>query len=99
MFWSKQSVLITTMSHSNRRVHDLQQLFVRQSVILRGNLQELDHQLHVGDNWQSMLGRLNAAAVSFVKQTKTIYYYYCNLINIYLFSIVYRVRLPMLIRI
>ncbi len=51
------------MSHSNRRINDLQQVFVRQSVILRDNLHQLDHRLVSGDGWQSLLGRLNAAAV------------------------------------
>ena len=53
------------MSHSNRRIHDLQQVFVRQSVILRNNLAEWDHTLQrCGEDWPNMLGRLNAAVVS-----------------------------------
>lgn len=53
----------TIMSHSSRRIHDLQQVFVRQSVILRDNLHQFDQRLLSGDDWPSMLGRLNAAAV------------------------------------
>ena len=52
------------MSHSSRRVHDLQQAFVRQSVILRQNLAQWDQRLHAGEDWPSMLGRLNATVVS-----------------------------------
>lgn len=52
------------MSHSNRRIHELQQAFVKQSVILRNNLFQFDQRLHSGDDWPSMLGRLNAAMVS-----------------------------------
>ena len=51
------------MSHSSRRIHDLQQVFVRQSVILRDNLHQFDQRLRSGEDWPSMLGRLNAAMV------------------------------------
>jgi len=52
------------MSGSSRR-NEQQQVFVRQATILRKNLYELDRMLHSqrGEDWPSMLGRLNAALV------------------------------------
>ena len=63
------------MSNSNRRAQDLQQGFVRQSVILRNNLGQFDERLRVGEDWPSMLGRINAALVSFIKNDD----YYCKI--------------------
>lgn len=53
------------MSSSNqaRRNNEQQQLFIRQATILRKNLTEWDKMLRTprGEDWGTMLGRLNAA--------------------------------------
>jgi hypothetical protein len=53
-------------SSSSRRISDHQKAFLRQADILRKNLIEWDRILHSprGEDWPSMLGRLNAALVS-----------------------------------
>ena len=55
-----------SMSLPPRRQNDQQQAFLRQAGILRKNLQAWDTTLHSsqGEDWPSMLGRLNAAFVS-----------------------------------
>jgi hypothetical protein len=59
------------MSNNKRRtgIADHQSLFVRQSHILRKNIYEWDQMLRssTGEDWPSMLGRLNAAMVSNMK--------------------------------
>jgi len=54
------------MSLPPRQHNDQQQAFLRQAGILRKNLQAWDTTLHsaYGEDWPSMLGRLNAAFVS-----------------------------------
>lgn len=48
-----------------QRIADHQGVFVRQSNILRKNIYEWDEMLRssTGEDWPSMLGRLNAAMV------------------------------------
>ena len=64
-------VTIEIMSNNKRRtgIADHQSLFVRQSHILRKNIYEWDQMLRssTGEDWPSMLGRLNAAMVSNMK--------------------------------
>ncbi|CAB9502668.1 expressed unknown protein [Seminavis robusta] len=51
------------MSASRGRNTEQQKVFIRQSTILRKNLSEWDRMLHDprGEDWPTMLGRLNAA--------------------------------------
>mmetsp|Transcript_4019 Transcript_4019/g.6114 ORF Transcript_4019/g.6114 Transcript_4019/m.6114 type:complete len:143 (+) Transcript_4019:100-528(+) len=51
------------MSSASGRIGNHQAVFVRQANILRKNLYEWDQMLHssTGEDWPSMLGRLNAA--------------------------------------
>jgi hypothetical protein len=52
------------MSASGRRFEEQQQAYTRQALILRKNLSEWDRVLRTpsrGEDWPSMLGRLNAA--------------------------------------
>ena len=53
------------MSSASRR-NEQQQVFLRQATILRKNLYEWDRMLRSshGEDWPTMLGRLNAALVS-----------------------------------
>ena len=53
------------MSNATRRIADHQAVFVREATILRKNLYEWDQVLRDprGEDWPSMLGRLNAAMV------------------------------------
>jgi hypothetical protein len=53
-----------------RRDNEQQQAFTRQATILRKNLYEWDRMLRTprGEDWPTMVGRLNAAMVS---KTKT----------------------------
>lgn len=56
------------MSSTAGRNTEQQTVFIRQSTILRKNLQEFDRVLRVGsEDWPTMLGRLNAA----MNQTST----------------------------
>ena len=54
------------MSLPPRQHNEQQQIYIRQAGILRKNLQAWDATLHSahGEDWPSMLGRLNAAFVS-----------------------------------
>ena len=62
------------MSLPPRQHNDQQTAFLRQAGILRKNLQAWDTTLHSahGEDWPSMLGRLNAAFVSEVNCVCTI---------------------------
>lgn len=65
--------LLSLMSAPPRQHNEQQQTFLRQANILRKNLNAWDGMLHSarGEDWPSMLGRLNAA---FVSSTQTSLY-------------------------